>query len=64
MIVKISALLRVSAAQLLDRGQAARSTGETVERRFLRRLKLVKGLPKRDQDALLRTMDAFLQRAK
>ncbi len=29
-------------------------------RRFLRRLEQLSALPKRDQDALLRTIDAFL----
>jgi transcriptional regulator with XRE-family HTH domain len=33
---------------------------EVLDRRFVRRLKLVQGLPRRDQDALLRTIDAFL----
>lgn len=33
---------------------------DRLERRFARRLKLMKSLPKRDQDALLRTIDAFL----
>lgn len=42
--------------------QAREPKGEDlrVERRFAKRLKLVRALPKRDQDALLRTIDAFL----
>jgi hypothetical protein len=35
-----------------------------VNRRFLRRLQVVDQLPKRDQDALLRTIDAFLAARK
>lgn len=36
----------------------------TVSRRVLRRLQAIDGLPKRDQDALFRTIDVFLQARK
>lgn len=38
----------------------AESNGIVKNRRFLRRLELIDRLSKRDQDALLRTIDAFL----
>jgi len=38
--------------------------GATVSRRVLRRLQAIDGLPKRDQDALFRTIDAFLNRGR
>jgi transcriptional regulator with XRE-family HTH domain len=62
MVLRISSALRVSADQLLGREdkEPKSKAAESVDRRFLRRLKLVKTLPKRDQDALLRTIDAFL----
>jgi len=39
----------------------AASNGATVSRHVLRHLQAIDGLPKRDQDALFRTIDAFLQ---
>ena len=64
-ITKIAEVLEVSADEIFGLAHDDKSNEEDrVTRRFARRLKLVKRLPKRDQDALLRTMDAFLQRAK
>jgi transcriptional regulator with XRE-family HTH domain len=63
MILKLSAALDVSADQLLGR-PGKEKPAESVDRRFLRRLRLMKKLPKRDQDALLRTIDAFIAARK
>ncbi|CAN5341530.1 hypothetical protein BH09MYX1_BH09MYX1_62210 [soil metagenome] len=63
-IVRFALALGVSADELLGlRGEQAKK-GVVKSRRFLRRLELVDTLPKRDQDALLRTIDAFLTRSK
>jgi hypothetical protein len=41
-------------------GHPAKTNGTTKNRRLLRRLQQIDKLPKRDQDALIRTIDAFL----
>jgi transcriptional regulator with XRE-family HTH domain len=63
LIVTLADLLGVSADELL--GRAARSARGTAvkNRRLLRRIQEIDRLPKRDQQALLRTIDAFLTRA-
>lgn len=60
-LAKLAMVLHVSADEILgiaptDGGKS----GAPLSRKFLRRLKAVEELPKRDQDALLRTIDAFL----
>jgi len=60
MIVRLAKALRVSADEMLG-VQPARQNGAPVSRRVLRRLQAIDQLPKRDQDALFRTIDAFLQ---
>jgi transcriptional regulator with XRE-family HTH domain len=63
-VVRFALVLGVSTDELLgiqDRSTSARR-GRRPNRRFLRRLEFVDALPKRDQDALLRTIDAFLAR--
>jgi transcriptional regulator with XRE-family HTH domain len=60
MIVRLAKALRVSADELLG-VQPASQNGMPVSRRVLRRLQAIDQLPKRDQDALFRTIDAFLQ---
>ena len=37
-----------------------KAKGDVVNRRLLRRIQQIDSLPKRDQEALLRTIDAFL----
>ena len=65
MIVRFALALGVSADELLGlRARDKATKHATKSRRFLRRLELVDALPKRNQDALLRTIDAFLERAK
>jgi len=60
MLVRLAKALRVSADELLG-VQPATQNGAAVSRRVLRRLQAIDQLPKRDQDALFRTIDAFLQ---
>ena len=60
MIVRLAKALRVSADEMLG-VQPARQNGAPVSRRVFRRLQAIDQLPKRDQDALFRTIDAFLQ---
>ena len=58
---RIADALGVSTDELLGRG-APKKTDDLASpsRRFLKRLPLVDKLPKRDVEALLRTIDAFL----
>jgi len=64
-IAKIAEALDVTSDEIFGIEKRPASTdNDQLERRFIRRLRLVKDLPKRDQDALLRTMDAFLRRTK
>lgn len=58
-IVRLAGLLGVSADELLGLEAGARQ-GPTRDRRLARRLQAFDSLPKRDRDALTRTIDAFL----
>lgn len=62
MLSRLAAALQVSADQLLGLEKAEKPAA--LNRRFLRRLQAVDQLPKRDQEALLRTIDAFLPASK
>lgn len=62
MIVRLAQALEVTSDECLGL-QSSKSAREKYDRRFLRRVKLFEKLPKRDQDALLRTIDAFLGKA-
>lgn len=63
-VVRFALLLGVSSDELLGIQACTVSSrrGPRPNRRFLRRLESLDSLPKRDQDALLRTIDAFLAR--
>ena len=63
-VVRLAVALDVSTDELLGVQPSKKRESTEKNRRFLRRIKLVDSLPKRDQDALLRTLDAFLSRAK
>jgi transcriptional regulator with XRE-family HTH domain len=63
MIVRLAKALRVSTDEMLGVKPPA-TNGAAVSRRVLRRLQAIDQLPKRDQDALFRTIDAFLQARK
>lgn len=62
LILKITELLKVSADELLGLKppKAVRSVRNI---RLARRLEEIESLPRRDQEALLRTIDAFLRKA-
>jgi len=62
LIVQLAGILRVSADELLGL-EKAKGRGPVKNRRLLRRLQQLEKLPKRDQQALLRTIDAFLVKA-
>lgn len=61
MIVRLANALRVSTDEILGARPPSQNAAASVSRRVLRRLQAIDGLPKRDQDALFRTIDAFLQ---
>lgn len=58
-VARFAVALGVSSDELLGIAPT-KSNGAVKNRRFLRRLELIDRLSKRDQDALLRTIDAFL----
>jgi transcriptional regulator with XRE-family HTH domain len=59
LIVKLTAILSVSSEELLGLKKIA-PNGAIKNRRLLRRLQAIERLPRRDQQALLRTIDRFL----
>jgi transcriptional regulator with XRE-family HTH domain len=63
LIVELSRILGVTADELLGL-EATKTNGAVSNRRLLRRLQELDRLPKRDQQAVLRTIDAFLAKAK
>jgi len=58
-IVRLADILDVSSDELLGLSQR-KSSGPTRDKRLARRLQAFDSLPKRDRDALTRTIDAFL----
>lgn len=64
MIVRIAKALSVSTDELLGVKAQMSGDGAIVSRRVLRRLVAIDSLPKRDKEALLRTIDAFLMARK
>jgi transcriptional regulator with XRE-family HTH domain len=62
LIVELTRILGVSADEILGLEQP-RSNGSVKNRRLFRRLQQLEKLPRRDQQALLRTIDAFLAKA-
>lgn len=63
LIVKLATILGVSADELLGI-EATRAERPATNRRLYRRIQQIDGLPKRDQEALLRTIDAFLAKGR
>jgi transcriptional regulator with XRE-family HTH domain len=59
---KIALVLEVTSDELLGLKRAARSNSSVKNRRLSRRLQAIDALPKRDQEALLRTIDAFISK--
>ena len=64
-VVQIGAILGVSTDELLGLKDTtpARATSSSKNRRLYRRLQDIEKLPRRDQQALLRTIEAFLSKA-
>lgn len=62
LIVELTLILGVSADELLGL-EAPRTSAGVRDRRLLRRIQQLEHLPRRDQQAILRTIDAFLAKA-
>jgi transcriptional regulator with XRE-family HTH domain len=62
-ILRLSEILEISADELLGVAKAGQARQATQARRITKRLHAISKLPKRDQEALLRTIDAFLRGA-
>ncbi len=63
-VVKIAAILGVSTDELLGlKETAGKAAASPKNRRLYRRLQDIEKLPRRDQQALLRTIEAFLSKA-
>jgi transcriptional regulator with XRE-family HTH domain len=63
-VVRLSDALSASPDEILGRRKDAKDTAAFKDRRFLRRVEKIARLPKRDQQALLRTIDNFLKAAQ
>ena len=63
LIMQLIAILGVSADELLGVAKAPANSAPIKNRRLYRQLQNIEKLPKRDQQALLRTIDAFLAKA-
>ena len=63
LIVQLTEILGVSADELLGLKADAKKNGTVKNRRLLRQVQAVDKLSKRDQQALLRTIEAFLSKA-
>ena len=63
LIVELARILGVSADEILGLKTPGRSNGAIRSRRLLCQVQQLEKLSKRDQQALLRTIDAFLSKA-
>jgi len=63
LIVQLIEILGVSADELLGVAKASTGGAPIKNRRLYRQLQNIEKLPKRDQQALLRTIDAFFAKA-
>lgn len=63
-VVQIAGILGASTDELLGmKAPAARSNGASIKnRRLYRRMQEIEKLPRRDQEALLRTIEAFISK--
>jgi hypothetical protein len=61
-IGELAQVLEVTSDELLGLKREVRQAGNTKNRRLSRRLNAIDTLPKRDQEALLRTIDAFISK--
>ncbi len=62
LILRLTEILKVSADELLGLREP-KTRASVGNRRIARRLEEIERLPRRDQEALLRTIDAFLSKA-
>jgi transcriptional regulator with XRE-family HTH domain len=62
LVAKLALILRASADEILGL-KAAKTEAAPRSRRLLKRLLAIEKLPRRDQEAIVRTLDAFLRRA-
>ncbi len=62
-IAQIAAILAVSSDELLGLKTEKKGATGMTNRRLARRLQAIEQLSKRDQEALLRTIDAFISKA-
>lgn len=62
LLIQLARILNVSADEMLGL-QPTADNGTLKNRRILRRIHEIDRLPKRDQEALLRTIDAFLAKS-
>lgn len=62
-LVGFAKALHVTTDEILGLTAPRKVVTPTAHRRFLRRIQQIEQLPKRDQDALIRTIDAFLGKA-
>jgi transcriptional regulator with XRE-family HTH domain len=60
MILRFAQILEVTTDELLQPQSGKRRPGRKPSRKVLRRLEQIEGLPRRKQEALLTTIDAFL----
>lgn len=63
-VVRFAQALEVSTDELLGLAAPPKERTELPNSRLRRRLQKIDALPKRDQDALIRTIDAFLGKSK
>ena len=63
MVIELARALGSSADEILGLEKLAASGAPIKNRRLYRQLQNIEKLPKRDQQALLRTIDAFLSKA-
>lgn len=63
MILRFAQILEVTTDELLQPQSGKRRPGRKPSRKVLRRLEQIESLPRRKQDALLTTIDAFLNSA-
>lgn len=64
MVVQLAEILGVSADAILGLKSEAQKNGSVKNRRLLRQVQAIDKLSKRDQQALLRTIDAFLSKVR
>lgn len=62
LIIELTNILDVSSDELLGIKADNKKNGTIKNRRLYRRVQQIDQLPKRDQEALLRTIDAFLSK--